>query len=212
MNAALIARIAVIAALAAAYLGVAAPGQEPPPPQDASAQPKDADQEPPAEGIKAETTSAESDVTTPGPGDQPDQPTADEIIREFQKERPTAVPVLPTGEEDELHLRSEDDEEQNGRKSRPLLPDGCMIFDRAGRIAQEGDDWLFIFESDNESYAEPPMQLLPNQTLERMVRESQGGLASVVFIVSGEITEFRGENYLLPRKVLRRRELGNLKK
>jgi hypothetical protein len=87
-----------------------------------------------------------------------------------------------------------------------------MLTDRTGRLGQQGNWWIFIFEADNDSYPEPPMKLLPNQTLERMVRESRGGLDPVVFIVSGEVTDFKSENYLLPRKVLRKRDLGNLSK
>ncbi len=45
-----------------------------------------------------------------------------------------------------------------------------------------------------------------------MVRESRGGLDAVVFVISGEVTDFKSENYILPRKVLRKRDLGNLRK
>ncbi len=99
-----------------------------------------------------------------------------------------------------------------GGGARPRLPDGAMLADRMGRITQEGHWWVFHFESDNPAFPEPPMKLLPNQALERMVRESRGGMEPVVFIVTGEVTDFKGENYLLPRKVLRKRDMGNLKK
>ncbi len=54
--------------------------------------------------------------------------------------------------------------------------------------------------------------ICPRVALERMVRESRGGRDQVIFIVTGEITDFRSENFLLPRKVLRKRSLGNLRK
>ncbi len=92
------------------------------------------------------------------------------------------------------------------------MPDGARMVDRSGRVIHEGEWWIFSFEPDSTGAADLPMKLLPNQSLERMVRESRGGVDSVIFIVSGEVTEFRGENFLLPRKVLRKRNFGNLKK
>jgi hypothetical protein len=169
-------------------------------------------QKPPDE-TSAETAPPDQPVGATASPDEPvQQPTADDIIRAFQRERPTAVPVLPSGPEDETHVRAELPTPTGDRGTRPLLPDGYMLVDRVGRIVKEGDDWVFVFESDTSTYEEPPMGLLRNQTLERMVRESRGGLDPVVFIVSGEVTEYQGQNFLLPRKVLRKRDLGNLKK
>ena len=44
-----------------------------------------------------------------------------------------------------------------------------------------------------------------------MVSASAGGTRSVVFLVSGQLTEYRDTNYLLVRKVLIRRDLGNIR-
>jgi hypothetical protein len=190
----------------AACWAIDAPAQQPPPPTDTA-------QEPPTEQTPPE--GQPSEVPPPADDDQqpprtPAQPSAEDIIRQFQQELPAAVPVLPTGEDDEITIRADSEDAALG--ARPRLPDGYMLNDRTGRLGQEGEWWIFIFEADNPSYPEPPMKLLPCQTLERMVRESRGGLDPVIFIVSGEITDFRGENYLLPRKVLRKRDLGNLRK
>jgi len=141
----------------------------------------------------------------------PRQPSAEDIIREFQKQRPQLMPLAPVGLEDETIVSGEDSS-KNGVRKAPLLPDGSLLVDRAGRVIKEGPWWLFVFESDNDSLLEPPMKLLPCQALERMVRESRGGTDSVVFIVTAEVTDFKGENYLLPRKVMRKRNLGNLSK
>ena len=40
---------------------------------------------------------------------------------------------------------------------------------------------------------------------------SGGGTRGVVFVVSGEITDYHGSNYLLLRKVLVRRDMGNFR-
>jgi hypothetical protein len=52
---------------------------------------------------------------------------------------------------------------------------------------------------------------LPNRLLEDMEVASAGGSKSVVFIVSGELTEYHGANYLLVQKLLTKPNLGNLK-
>jgi hypothetical protein len=196
----------VVLVLAAFCLAVTAPGQETPPPERDSA-------EPPAEQPAQIEDDAEPEAGQPDTESMPTprQPSPEDIIRQFQEQRPQVVPVLPTGPEDQAARRAEPGEES--AELRPArLPDGAMLVDRAGRITPEGEWWVFSFESDSEGYPEPPMKLLPNQALERMVRESGGGLDPVVFVVTGEVTDFRGENFLLPRKVLRKRNLGNLKK
>jgi hypothetical protein len=196
----------VVLALAAFCLAVSAPGQETPPPE------KDFGERPAEQPAQVEDDAepeAEQRETESLP--TPRQPSPEDIIRQFQEQRPQVVPILPTGPEGETARRAESGEEFAERRPA-LLPDGAMLVDRAGRITREGEWWTFNFESDNQSYPEPPMKLLPNQALERMVRESGGGLDPVVFVLTGEVTDFRGENFLLPRKVLRKRNLGNLKK
>jgi len=217
-------RIALIATVLAACLAWAAPGdanqsaagggQEPPPGAETGGDPEAPAGDRPAPGGQSPADGSPGSASQqPGePPDTPRQPSAEDVVRAFQRERPKAVPVLPTGPQDVQNIRRSEQEPAAGPRPRPRLPDGSMLYDRAGRLLSEGPWWVFVFESDSSSYAEPPMKLLPNQTLERMVRESRGGLEPIVFIVSGEVTDFKGENYLLPRKVLRKRDLGNLKK
>jgi len=95
--------------------------------------------------------------------------------------------------------------------SNRLLPDGYRLVDRTGRLTREGDYYVFSFESRSEQEAEAPMRLLPNRLLEDMEDFSEGGTRPVVFVVSGEVTEYHGVNYLLLQKLLTRPNLGNLK-
>ncbi len=187
------------------------PDQQAPPQEQAppAGEPATGEQPPPAEDVETQREPVETDadsVRTARP------PRPEDIIREFQKQRPQLVPVLPTGPEDETIQRATPEEAAQGPLRPARLPDGAMLVDRAGRVVREAEWWVFVFESDNSSYPEPPMKLLPNQALERMVRESRGGVDPVVFVVTAEVTDFKAENYLLPRKVLRQRDLGNLKK
>lgn len=92
-----------------------------------------------------------------------------------------------------------------------LLPDGYRIVDRPGRLQREGDYWIYAFESRSTQRVEPPMRLLPNRALEDMEITSAGGTRGVVFLVSGEVTEYHGVNYLLVQKMLIRPNMGNLR-
>ena len=92
-----------------------------------------------------------------------------------------------------------------------LMPDGYRIVDRPGRLAREGDYWIFSFESRGRGETELPIRLLPNRLLEDMEMASAGGTKEIVFMISGEVTEYHGVNYLLIQKLLTRPDLGNLK-
>ena len=92
-----------------------------------------------------------------------------------------------------------------------LYPDGYRIVDRAGRLTREGDYYTYSFETRTEGTPELPIRLLPNRLLEDMEVTSAGGAKPIVFIISGELTEYHGVNYLLLQKLLTRPNLGNLK-
>ena len=92
---------------------------------------------------------------------------------------------------------------------RKLMPDGARIIDRAGRLTRDGDYLTFTFESRGEGPVEVPLRLLPNRLLEDMEVVAEGGRRSIVFVVSGEVTEYRGVNYLMLQKLLMRPDLGN---
>ena len=93
-----------------------------------------------------------------------------------------------------------------------IWKDGHTIVDRVGRLAFDVDEdrWLFSFEADSESLAEPPVTLLPCQLLEKMEKETQRSGRLIKFRISGEITKYQGQNYMLLRKVLLVYDRGNL--
>lgn len=78
-----------------------------------------------------------------------------------------------------------------------LIPDGRLLVDREGRIDRVGDETRFVFDSGDE-----PMTLLPNAKLERIEDASDYGRRGQRFRVSGEITAYRGRNFLILSKVL----------
>jgi len=145
------------------------------------------------------------------------EPTAAEILKELTREENLAPrrAVLPTdpGRVEERVTPAADALPANAvaPPAIRLLPDGYRIVDRPGRLTRDGDIWLFSFESRSEGPPELPLRLLPNRLLEDMETVSAGGTNSTVFVVSGEVTEYRGRNYLLMQKMLVRTDLRNLK-
>jgi hypothetical protein len=91
------------------------------------------------------------------------------------------------------------------------LPEGASVIRRAGRLAEAHGGWTFIFESDHPDRPEPPLRVLSNRNLELMMEAFERGRPGLVFIVSGEVTAFAGENYLLVRVATQRVDLGNLR-
>ena len=95
--------------------------------------------------------------------------------------------------------------------ARSLRLDGTPLVQRVGRLVRQERWWVLVPDSDRIDAADGPLRLLPNQAVETMMRESQRG-GQTVFVVSGEITLFENENYLLPRSVTRRVDLGNFRR
>jgi len=78
-----------------------------------------------------------------------------------------------------------------------------MIVDRLVRVLPDstGAWWEVRFEADN-SLGEPPLRVLPGRFLQ--VAQKLGGKLRI----TGEMTHYKGQSYILLRKVLRERQLG----
>ena len=79
-----------------------------------------------------------------------------------------------------------------------------------GQLDSQDGRWLFVFEADGASVAEPPVTLHPSQLLEVMEKKVVHTAKAVKFRVSGQITTYRGGTYMLLHKVLMVYDLGNL--
>jgi len=172
--------------------------QVPVPAGDLGATPQQA--EPPAKTQQETPESAGSTQEDPSP---PAPGTNEQVLEEILQRRPQRPLVPPDGAAAGL---------AGDAKRGATWPEGWQIVSRAGRVVSDGKDWVFVFESDHPDHPEPPIKLLPNLMLERMVRETRAAANAPVFIVSGEVTVFFSENYLLPRLALRKPESGNLSK
>ncbi|MGI0149635.1 MAG: hypothetical protein ACREDF_08915, partial [Thermoplasmata archaeon] len=101
---------------------------------------------------------------------------------------------------------------RRGQRRQTLIPDGTPLVDRPGRVLRDGSWWTFVPESDRPDRVEPALRLLPNRSTETIAKAPNADAGDLVFILSGEITQFQSENYLLPRAAIRRMPSDNLRK
>jgi len=80
-----------------------------------------------------------------------------------------------------------------------LVREGALIINRRGRLTRDPHGaWTFVFEADANGLADPPMVLLPCLLLERLESYS-GRLGSEArLLMTGRVTVFGSQNYLLP--------------
>jgi hypothetical protein len=89
-----------------------------------------------------------------------------------------------------------------------LLPEGYYLANRRGRAVKTGGEWTFVFESDGKNLSDPPVRILPNRWLEKMESDmTSAGSGEMIFLVSGEVTVYHAQNYILLRKVLIERDV-----
>lgn len=129
---------------------------------------------------------------------------AEDVLARIRKKKPSQTAIFDTGKDRRLRSQT--------TLAATLLPDSTPLVRRPGRLIQDGKWWKFSFESDHEDYPEPPMRLLPNQSLELMLEAADRDRHGLVFVVSGEVTLFEGQNCLLPRVALRRIANSNMSK
>ena len=159
---------------------------------------------------------AESSEPTPPPAQTEDKDdTADEVIRDLLKggndpekgeikpsEAPNdnAVPVPPVGPGTGANVDSAVIGVAPGDKQPKLRREGEFVIARRGRIVRAPDAqfFMFVFEADAPDSQEPPMMILPCSLLESIESIIQQRGDEVVFILSGQITLYRGANYILP--------------
>ena len=130
----------------------------------------------------------------------------EDVLAVLQRQHPRAevMPIAPPA------FGARPDRRANA--ARTLLPDGSALVHRPGRLIRSRSWWTFALESDHPDHPESPMKVLPNQSVELMLDASKRDDHGLVFLVSGEITLFEGENFLLPKIATRRIDTGNLRK
>jgi len=146
----------------------------------------------------------------PGPASAPASPRTlrrpeqAEIIQDLLRQRDKAGVILP---QDPQEGQSSGAVRAATADDSSLLPEGTILVERPGRLVSDGGRPMFVFLTSATGGRPQSMELLPCQLLEALERESARGSE---FTVSGEVTRYRGRNYLLLLKVLHRVNHGNL--
>ncbi len=90
-----------------------------------------------------------------------------------------------------------------------LLLDGTPLMERSGRLVRSGDQSLFHFKPGSFADGAPEViECNKNGLLEAMETEAEAGVRE--FIISAEVTRYRGRNYLNLLKYRRQIAHGNL--
>ncbi len=143
---------------------------------------------------------------TSPPGGSAQSPAAgarSDVIDVLLEEAETVEPLPPTANKPARRSAAR-------RESTARWPEDTQVVSRVGRIVEDGGAWQFIFESASERPADPPVTMLRNLALQSMIEMSDAGRLGVVFVVSGDITEYESENFMLVRRFSLRRDDGNL--
>ncbi|MFP4052840.1 MAG: hypothetical protein ACLFV7_03150 [Phycisphaerae bacterium] len=154
------------------------------------------------------TEDANAPATTTQPAEPTTQPASPEDIMDvLLKDKPARPVRLPDVE------KPRNDETESVApviKREDLTAEQGFVVNRRVFISpEEGTGWWAArFIADN-TLQERPVRLLPNRLLERAEDLARSGRdRGVEFIVSGEVTHYKGKRYLLLRKLLVRRDMG----
>ncbi len=127
----------------------------------------------------------------------------EDVVAQMNKQKPTEEIV--TG-------NTTGNVERSTITSRSVIPEGSPIVNRPGRLVRSGNWWTFVTEADHPDHAEPAFRVLPGRPLETMAEATERDPTGLVYVVSGELTSFQGENYLFAKGAYRRIDTGNLSK
>jgi hypothetical protein len=136
------------------------------------------------------------------------KPQQAEIIENLLRERERSSLILPQEPQAVVGQELAASQPSSDRGTPGLLADGTTVVERPGQLAVEEGRPRFVFYAEGDEPKLRTMEILPNHLLEAMEREAQGGRSE--FVISGEVMRYKGRNYVLLRKVLRRVGHGNL--
>ena len=101
-----------------------------------------------------------------------------------------------------------------GMATPALIREGQFIVSRRGRLVrgQGPNETLFVFESDARNAPEPPMIMMPCRLLQSMEDHVRERGEVLVFVVTGQVFEYRSANYMLATIMRIDYDQGNLEK
>jgi hypothetical protein len=136
------------------------------------------------------------------------QATTDDVVAALMADQPGRALQAPVDEETEPNEAAQSVAPVNPKP----LPAGerDLIADRTVRIIESNDGrwWEIRFIGDN-TLREPPMRVLPGSLLAKSIAlMNQIGGANRRFRITGEVLRYKGRRYLLLRKLLPERDMG----
>ena len=156
------------------------------------------------------------------------EPSAEEVIRQLMQSEPPRALVLPepvVGQSEVPQTRGSGVQQNATKSALPpekdatgsretmtgVLADSTWLIDQLGRVVpSKGFWWSLVIEDRGRSASQKPLKLLPNRLLENAIGLTGDGTRAKIFYVSGEVATYKEQNYLLIRKILVRRDMGNL--
>jgi hypothetical protein len=178
------------------------PPKPPTPPKPRKAPPLPAPRAKPAEKPPAKATT-QPDKSGEAP------PSSEDILNQLLKDKP-GKPIIPEIESvQDVPVKAPSVAPAPKEKTLPVGR-GNMVVDRIVTLLPVGvGKWMQVsFVSDN-TLREPPMRLLPCTKLTQAEALAASGAGkSVRLRVTGEITVYKGRRYLLLRKLLVERDMG----
>jgi hypothetical protein len=78
------------------------------------------------------------------------------------------------------------------------LPERASIYNRTGRLIKDiktGTE-VFVLDSDGQAMMDPPMGVIPSKYLAVLEDATDYGSKSIKFRISGEVTQYRGKNFI----------------
>jgi hypothetical protein len=129
-----------------------------------------------------------------------------DLLRDLLRERERPAPIIPSRERTAAQTQRRT-LPGLGARDPQLLPDGAMIVERPARLlVDEGRPRLLLTLPGEDQPRS--LELNRNEWLEALERAASGGTGE--FVITAEVSVYRGANFLLLRKVLERVPNGNL--
>ncbi len=123
----------------------------------------------------------------------------EQLLRDTEPARPTIMSVNP-----------DRPAASTGKENPDLMLEGTVLAERSGRLVRSGENTAFRFAPGEVGDNKAPLVLEFNKNglLEAMEREAEAGVSD--FVISAEVTRYRGRNYLNLLKYSARIDHGNL--
>lgn len=145
----------------------------------------------------ATTKPATQPVSTPAP-----LPADSELARMLQSSNAPG-PIAPEPNPPAVDATSGMAAVKPKAPTNTLTPEGIYVLNRVARLGKMDNGFReLVYQSDGEAMQDPPMRILPNQTLKSMEDQAKLSNDPVAFRVSGLITVYKDHNYILIEKAV----------